>query len=127
MDHGHNVWAAEAIKKVVSVPVIASGSINTPELAEEVIASGKGDFVGLGRPLWADPEWPKKAEADHPEDIRPCIRCNEGCLERTFYSVSYTHLAEPVSLDAGLEEALRELGISPTEYEACLLYTSRCV
>lgn len=85
MDHGHNVWAAEAIKKVVSVPVIASGSINTPELAEEVIASGKGDFVGLGRPLWADPEWPKKAEADHPEDIRPCIRCNEGCLERTFY------------------------------------------
>ena len=55
MDHGHNVWAAEAIKKVVSVPVIASGSINTPELAEEVIASGKGDFVGLGRPLWADP------------------------------------------------------------------------
>lgn len=82
MDHGHNVWAAEAIKKVVSVPVIASGSINTPELAEEVIASGKGDFVGLGRPLWADPEWPKKAEADHPEDIRPCIRCNEGCLDR---------------------------------------------
>ena len=85
MDHGHNVWAAEAIKKVVSVPVIASGSITTPKLAEEVIASGKGDFVGLGRPLWADPEWPKKAEADHPEDIRPCIRCNEGCLERTFY------------------------------------------
>lgn len=44
-----------------------------------------GDFGRLGRPLWADPEWPKKAEADHPEDIRPCIRCNEGCLERTFY------------------------------------------
>ena len=82
----HNVWAAEAIKKVVNVPVIASGSITLPEYAEEIIASGKGDFVGLGRPLWADPEWPNKAMHDHPEDIRPCIRCNEGCLERTFFN-----------------------------------------
>ena len=82
----HNTWAAEAIKKEVSVPVIASGSITLPELAEEIIASGKGDFVGLGRPLWADPEWPRKAEEDRPEDIRPCIRCNEGCLERTFFN-----------------------------------------
>ncbi len=81
----HNVWAAEAVKKAVSVPVIASGSITLPEYAEEIIASGKGDFVGLGRPLWADPHWPEKAAADHPEDIRPCIRCNEGCLERTFF------------------------------------------
>ncbi len=81
----HNVWAAEAVKKEVSVPVIASGSITLPEYAEEIIASGKGDFIGLGRPLWADPEWPKKAEEDRSEDIRPCIRCNEGCLERTFF------------------------------------------
>jgi len=85
IDRGHNVWAAEAIKKEIGIPVIASGSITTPELAEEIIAGGKGDYVGLGRPLWADPEFPRKAEADHPEDIRPCIRCNEGCLERTFF------------------------------------------
>ena len=86
IDVCHNVWAAEAIKKVVHVPVIASGSITLPEYAEEIIASGKGDFVGLGRPLWADPEWPLKAMEDRPEDIRPCIRCNEGCLERTFFN-----------------------------------------
>ena len=49
-------FTAEAIKKEVSVPVIASGSITLPEYAEDIIASGKGDFVGLGRPLWADPE-----------------------------------------------------------------------
>ncbi|MFZ5981913.1 MAG: FAD-dependent oxidoreductase [Candidatus Zixiibacteriota bacterium] len=85
IERGHNVWAAEAIKKEVKIPVIASGSITTPELAEEIIASGKGDFVGLGRPLWADQYWAKKIEAGHPEDIRPCIRCNEGCLERTFF------------------------------------------
>lgn len=86
IDVCHNVWAAEAIKKVVHVPVIASGSITLPEYAEEIIASGKGDFVGLGRPLWADPEWLLKAMEDRPEDIRPCIRCNEGCLERTFFN-----------------------------------------
>lgn len=81
----HNAWAAEAVKKHVSVPVIASGSITLPQYAEKIIETGQGDFVGLGRPLWADPEWPNKAESGHPEDIRPCIRCNEGCLERTFF------------------------------------------
>lgn len=81
----HNVWAAEALKKEVSIPIMASGSITLPQYAEDIIASGKGEFVVLGRPLWADPEWPNKAAADHPEDIRPCIRCNEGCLQRTFF------------------------------------------
>jgi len=81
----HNVWAAEAVKKEVSVPVIASGSITLPAYAEDIIASGQADMVGLGRPLFADPDWTIKAEQDRPEDIRPCIRCNEGCLERTFF------------------------------------------
>ena len=81
----HNVWAAEAIKKEVKIPVIASGSITLPRYAEDIIASGKADFVALGRPLWADPYWPQKAMEGRPEDIRPCIRCNEGCLERTFF------------------------------------------
>ncbi|NLZ93304.1 MAG: FAD-dependent oxidoreductase [Firmicutes bacterium] len=85
VDICHNTWAAEAIKKEVNVPVIASGSITLPEYAEEILASKKADFIGLGRPLWADPEWPKKASEDRSEDIRPCIRCNEGCLERNFF------------------------------------------
>lgn len=82
----HNTWAAEMVKKEVEVPVIASGSITLPKYAEEIIADGKADFVGLGRPLWADPDWPRKAQEGRPEDIRPCIRCNEGCLERTFFN-----------------------------------------
>lgn len=82
MSLAHNVWAAEAAKKAVKIPVIASGSITSPELAESILAEGKGDFIGLGRPLWADPEWPKKAEEGRSEDIRPCIRCNDGCLAR---------------------------------------------
>ncbi|MFH0915494.1 MAG: NAD(P)/FAD-dependent oxidoreductase [bacterium] len=82
MSLAHNVWAAEAVKKKVKIPVVASGSINLPELAEHILAEGKGDFIGLGRPLWADAEWPLKAREGRPEDIRPCIRCNDGCLAR---------------------------------------------
>jgi 2,4-dienoyl-CoA reductase-like NADH-dependent reductase (Old Yellow Enzyme family)/thioredoxin reductase len=82
MSLAHNVWAAEATKKAVSIPVIASGSINLPALAESILEEGKGDLIGLGRPLWADPQWPLKAREGRPEDIRPCIRCNDGCLAR---------------------------------------------
>ncbi|MBW1799736.1 MAG: FAD-dependent oxidoreductase, partial [Deltaproteobacteria bacterium] len=76
------VWAAEAVRKEVDIPVIASGSITSPDLAESIMAEEKGDFIALGRPLWADPYWPQKAMEGRPEDIRPCIRCNEGCLVR---------------------------------------------
>ncbi|MGI6685242.1 MAG: FAD-dependent oxidoreductase [Bacillota bacterium] len=106
----HNTWAAAEIKKHVSIPVIASGSITLPEYAEDIIASGKGDFVGLGRPLWADQYWAKKAMADRPEDIRPCIRCNEGCLERTFFK--YKSVTCAVNPTIGRED---ELGITLAE------------
>ena len=82
MSLAHNVWAAEAVRRAIELPVIASGSINLPALAESILAEGKGDFIGLGRPMWADPEWPRKALEGRPEDIRPCIRCNDGCLAR---------------------------------------------
>ncbi|MFZ7944841.1 MULTISPECIES: NAD(P)/FAD-dependent oxidoreductase [Bacillaceae] len=83
---GPNVWAAESIKQEVSIPVIASGSITTPEFAEEILSQGKGDFVSLARPLLADPHFPLKAKEGRPEDIIPCIRCNDGCMERTFFN-----------------------------------------
>lgn len=79
----HNVWASEAIKQAVGIPVIASGSLNSPALAEQVLAEGKGDFVGLGRVMFADPYFPAKAVAGLPDDIVPCIRCNDGCQERS--------------------------------------------
>jgi len=79
---GPMVWAAEAVKKEVGIPVIASGSINTPELAEDILEKGQADFVSLGRPLLADPYWPQKAKEGRPEDIVPCIRCNDGCFYR---------------------------------------------
>ena len=70
--------ATERIKKEVKIPIIVSGSITLPQYAEEILEAGKADFVSLGRPLWADPDWPKKAMEGRTEDIRPCIRCNVG-------------------------------------------------
>ncbi len=78
----NNVWVAEELKKAVSIPVIAAGSITSPELAEKILKEGKGDFIALGRPLLADPYFPMKAQEGRPEDIRPCIRCLEGCIDR---------------------------------------------
>jgi 2,4-dienoyl-CoA reductase-like NADH-dependent reductase (Old Yellow Enzyme family)/thioredoxin reductase len=66
---------AESIKKVVTVPVIASGMI-TPEAGESLIAEGKADLVAIGRGLLADPELPNKGSAGRIGDINPCILCN---------------------------------------------------
>lgn len=77
--------AARRIARAVSVPVLVSGSITTPELAEELIASGAGDFISMGRPLLADPHWAAKARSGRADEIRPCIRCNEGCLDRGLF------------------------------------------
>jgi 2,4-dienoyl-CoA reductase-like NADH-dependent reductase (Old Yellow Enzyme family)/thioredoxin reductase len=65
---------AEAVKEVVSVPVIAVGRI-PPELGEGVLRDGKADFIAIGRGLLVDPYLPQKAESGKPEDIRPCIYC----------------------------------------------------
>lgn len=105
----HNIWAAEAIKRHVSIPVIGSGSITMPDLAEDILASGKADYIGIARPMFADPEWSRKAREGRPEDIRPCIRCNEGCLEKSFFK--YRSVMCSVNATLGREG---ELEIIPT-------------
>lgn len=71
---------AEAVKKVVSIPVIAVGRI-TPEIGERVVREGKADFIAMGRGLLADPEVPNKLASGRLDDIRPCIACNV-CLDK---------------------------------------------
>ncbi len=78
--YGNLVHLAEAVKKEVNIPVIAVGAINEPDQAEAILAEGKADLVALCRAITADPDWPKKAAAGKPEEIRPCIRCND-CLD----------------------------------------------
>ena len=102
MSLAHNVWAADSVKKEVNIPVIASGSITLPDLAERILEEGKGDFIALGRPLWADPYWPQKTIEGRPEDIRPCIRCNDGCLARG------DHLAKTISCSVNVATCREE-------------------
>jgi NADPH-dependent 2,4-dienoyl-CoA reductase/sulfur reductase-like enzyme len=73
---------ARAIKAKVSIPVITVGRINSPEVAEAILARGDADFVATGRALFADPYWPLKAKEGRPEDIRKCVACNMGCIGR---------------------------------------------
>lgn len=71
----------EQLKKVVSVPVISAGRMDDPDLASEAIRKGQTDFIGLGRPLLADPELPNKIRMGCTDDIRPCLSCHDGCFE----------------------------------------------
>ncbi|MCX7982273.1 MAG: FAD-dependent oxidoreductase [Syntrophales bacterium] len=87
-------YAAE-IKKVVNIPVITVGRINDPILAESVLRSGKADLIAMGRASLADPELPIKYARGHYEDIRPCIGCQQGCLEVLFRNEPIRCLVNP--------------------------------
>lgn len=74
-------YVCEEARKTVNVPLINAGTHN-PDTALALIESGNADFVNMGRALIADPELPKKLLEGRPEDIRPCLRCNEYCIGR---------------------------------------------
>ncbi len=80
---GGLVYLAQAVKKVVKVPVITVGKLGDPILAEKVLREGKADFVAMGRPLLADPYLPLKAKEGRLEDIRSCIYCNNCVSTRS--------------------------------------------
>jgi len=77
---GAFVYLAEEIKKVAKIPVVAAYRINDPILADNIIAEGRADLVGMGRALIADPELPNKAREGRLDEIRPCIACGH-CLD----------------------------------------------
>ena len=77
---GAFVYMAKELKKVLNIPVITGYRIKDPSLAEDIIAKGEADMVGLGRALLADPEWPNKVRDGRIRDIRPCITCCR-CLD----------------------------------------------
>jgi len=93
----------ERTKAVVRIPVIASGKLGYPDLAEKVLQEGKGDFVALCRYLLADPEWPNKVRAGRIEDIIPCVGCHEGCIARVR---KYQRIGCAVNPAAGAEREL---------------------
>ncbi|MDH5242346.1 MAG: NAD(P)/FAD-dependent oxidoreductase [Chloroflexota bacterium] len=80
---GWATYAAEAVKKVVRVPVITSHSLRDPDYCEQILAEGKTDMVGLARQLLADPYWPVKAQYGRVKQIRRCISCLGGCWQES--------------------------------------------
>jgi len=79
---GFNVWRAKKLKEAVGLPVIAVGRFSDPSLANDVIARGEADLVAFGRQFLADPDFLIKAREGRTEDIRKCLACNQGCIER---------------------------------------------
>ena len=79
---GFNAWLARKVKDVVDVPVIAVGRFTDPALADEVIGRGDADLVAFGRQFLADPDFLIKCREGRTGDIRRCIACNQGCIER---------------------------------------------
>ena len=79
---GFNVWRAKKIKEVVDVPIIAVGRFTDPAPADEAIARGDADMIAFGRQQLADPDYLTKAKEGRTGDIRICIGCNQGCIER---------------------------------------------
>lgn len=92
---GAFVFATARLKKEVKIPVCASNRINTPELAEDIIASGQADMVSMARPLLADPYFVLKAANGRPEEINTCIACNQACLDHTFQAKRASCLVNP--------------------------------
>ena len=91
------VFAARRLKQAVSIPVIASNRINTPALAEEILAAGDADLVSMARPWLADPHFMSKARADKADEINVCIACNQACLDYIFSSRAASCLVNPIT------------------------------
>ncbi len=142
-ERGWNLELTAKIKAGVSIPVMAVGRIVEPEMAEEVLARGKADLVGIGRGQIADPEWCAKSERGEAENIVRCIGCLQGCYDAVIdprrscisclQNPMVSHEHETISAAkapkrvmvigggmAGMESAklLKKLGHIPTLFEA---------
>ncbi len=89
------VWATERLMGAVSVPLIATNRINTPDKAEEILAARQADMVSMARPFLADPAFVEKAEAGRAGDINTCIACNQACLDQYFIDQPVSCLVNP--------------------------------
>ena len=83
------------LRGAVSIPVITSNRINTPDLAESLLASGMADMVSMARPFLADPDFVAKSASGRAAEIAPCIACNQACLDHTFSGKLTSCLVNP--------------------------------
>ncbi|MFJ4517972.1 FAD-dependent oxidoreductase [Streptomyces sp. NPDC088816] len=105
---GAYAFATKRLMGRVSVPLVTTNRINTPEIAEQLLADGYADMVSVARPMLADPDFVAKAAAGRPEAINTCIGCNQACLDHTFSGQITSCLVNPRACHE------TELVLSPT-------------
>jgi 2,4-dienoyl-CoA reductase (NADPH2) len=92
---GAFAWVTRKLKGEVAIPLVTTNRINTPEVAERIIAEGSADMVSMARPLLADPEFVNKAREGRAADINTCIGCNQACLDHVFQRKLASCLVNP--------------------------------
>ncbi|MCG7529385.1 NADPH-dependent 2,4-dienoyl-CoA reductase [Streptomyces sp. OfavH-34-F] len=105
---GAFTWVTEKVRGAVSVPLVTSNRINTPETAEQILASGRADMVSMARPFLADPDFVAKAAAGRADAINTCVGCNQACLDHIFSGKVTSCLVNPRACHE------TELVLSPT-------------
>ncbi|MEY8263606.1 MAG: NADPH-dependent 2,4-dienoyl-CoA reductase [Bermanella sp.] len=114
-------WVTARFKQELSIPLITSNRINTPQVAEQVLARGDADMVSMARPFLADPEFVNKAAAGYSERINTCIGCNQACLDHIFNNQLASCLVNPracheteiIIKDATVSKKLAVIGAGP--------------
>ncbi|MDX3713129.1 NADPH-dependent 2,4-dienoyl-CoA reductase [Streptomyces europaeiscabiei] len=101
-------WVTRRLMGAVSVPLVTTNRINTPEVAEELLADGHADMVSMARPMLADPDFVNKAREGRSDAINTCIGCNQACLDHVFSGEITSCLVNPRACHE------TELVLSPT-------------
>ncbi len=92
---GGFAWVTKRLMGKVGIPLITTNRINTPEVAEDILAQGCADMVSMARPFLADPEFVIKAEQGRADEINTCIGCNQACLDHIFQGKLTSCLVNP--------------------------------
>ena len=126
-------WVTKKLMGEVSIPIITSNRINTPEVAENVLVDECADMVSMARPFLADSQFMAKAAAGKADQIAPCIACNQACLDHTFSMKTSTCLVNPRACyeteliygPADLGKAVAIVGAGPAGLATALVAAQR--
>jgi 2,4-dienoyl-CoA reductase (NADPH2) len=128
-------WVTKRLRDsgAVKIPLITTNRINTPEVAEQVLAEGCADMVSMARPFLADPYFVAKAEAGHADEINTCIGCNQACLDHIFEQKLASCLVNPLAaretelkfVPAAKRKSVAVVGAGPAGMSAAMYAAQR--
>jgi 2,4-dienoyl-CoA reductase (NADPH2) len=126
-------WVTQKLMGKVGIPLVTSNRINTPDVAETLLAGGAADMVSMARPFLADPDFVAKAASGRAAQIAPCIACNQACLDHTFQGKVSSCLVNPRACHetelrydpAALRKSIAVVGAGPAGLMAALTADQR--